>query len=66
MHTTSDRIFLTARITIHAAEGTFSREATGTELLNCELWRSVSNAESMHLGEPLAKLGLGLYLYEKD
>jgi len=49
MHT-NDRIFLTARITIHAAEGTFSREATGTELLNCGSYGDPSsNAESMAL-----------------
>jgi len=66
MHTT-DRIFLTARITIHAAEGTFSREATGTELLNCGSYGDPSsNAESMALRRAAAKLGLGLYLYEKD
>jgi len=65
MHTTN-RIFLTARITIHAAEGTFSREATGTELLNCGSYGDPSsNAESMALRRA-AKLGLGLYLYEKD
>lgn len=33
MHTTRDRIFVTYRLTIHAQEGSFTREATGTELL---------------------------------
>lgn len=36
IHTTEERIFLIARITIHAAEGIFSREGTGTELLKEE------------------------------
>ena len=81
LHTTSDRIFLTARISIYAAEGTFSREATGTELLKEEYFDkqtqttkrrelaygdASSNAESMALRRAAAKFGLGLYLYEKD
>ncbi len=33
MTTTGDRLFLVGRLTIHAADGTFYREATGTELL---------------------------------
>ncbi len=33
IHTTTDRLILTASITIHAAEGTFTRQATGTETL---------------------------------
>lgn len=39
-HTTADRLFVTYRLTIHAAEGDFSREATGTELLKeeKEIW----------------------------
>lgn len=67
IHTTSDRIFLTARITIHSESGTFSREATGTELLECGSYGDPSsNAESMALRRAAAKLGLALYLYEKD
>ncbi len=65
-HTTSDRLFLTARITIHAAEGTFHREATGTELLDVKFADPSSHAESMALRRCAAKLGLGLYLYDKD
>lgn len=40
LHTTADRLILTYRITIHAHEGSFSREATGTELLkeDKEIW----------------------------
>jgi hypothetical protein len=36
MHTTHDRIFVTYCLTIHAEEGSFTREATGTELLKEE------------------------------
>lgn len=81
IHTTSDRIFITARLTIRAAEGDISREATGTEVLKEEYFDKVSgttktrelaygdsssNAESMALRRCAAKLGLALYLYDKD
>lgn len=65
IHTTPDRLILTARITIHAAEGSFTREATGTELLSCGSYGDPSsNAESMALRRAAAKFGLALYLYE--
>ncbi len=81
IHTTSDRLILTASITIHAAEGTFTREATGTETLKEEYfdkntqrkqireWAygdTASKSESMALRRAAAKFGLGLYLYERD
>jgi hypothetical protein len=66
IHTTSDRIFLVARITIHAESGDFSREATGTELLDVKFSDPSSKAESMALRRAAAKLGLALYLYDKD
>ena len=81
IHTTSERIFLTARITIHAESGSFTREASGTELLKEEYLDketqthkirelaygdSSSNAESMALRRAAAKFGLGLYLYNRD
>lgn len=67
IHTTSDRIFVTARVTIRASEGDFAREATGTELLNCGSYGDPSsNAESMALRRAAAKFGLGLYLYDRN
>lgn len=81
IHTTSDRIFITARLTIRAAEGDISREATGTEVLKEEYFDkqsqttkirelaygdSSSNAESMALRRAAAKYGLARYLYEKE
>ena len=67
VHTTSDRIFVTARLTIRAEEGDISREGTGTELLNCGSYGDPSsNAESMALRRCAAKFGLARYLYEKD
>jgi len=66
--TTSDeRVFVTVRVTIHAAEGSFSREATGTELLSVNAYGDPSsNAESMAFRRACAKFGLGLHLYEKE
>jgi len=74
---TSDRIFLVYRLTLQAAEGKFTREATGTELL--KEWSQKkqelrelafgdpsSNAESMAFRRAAAKFGLGLSLYEKE
>lgn len=64
---TSDRVFVVYRLTIHAAEGAFSREATGTELLNCSSYGDpTSNAESMAFRRAAARFGLGLGLYHKD
>jgi len=65
--TTSDRVFVTYKLTIHAEEGAFSREATGTELLNCSSYGDpTSNAESMAFRRAAARFGLGLGLYQKD
>ena len=81
IHTSSDRIFITARLTIRAAEGDISREATGTEVLKEEYFDKVtqttkirelaygdssSNSEGMALRRCAAKFGLARYLYEKD
>lgn len=81
IHTTSDRLFLTARISIHAAEGSFTREATGTETLKEEYFDKTtqskqirewaygdvsSKSESMALRRAAAKFGLALYLYDRD
>lgn len=64
---TTDRVFVVYRLTIHAAEGEFSREATGTELLNCSSYGDpTSNAESMAFRRAAARFGLGLSLYSKD
>lgn len=64
---TSERVFVVYRLTIHAAEGAFSREASGTELLNCSSYGDpTSNAESMSFRRAAARFGLGLGLYQKD
>ena len=61
MHTTSERLILTARITVYAEEGAFSRDGSGTELLTCSSYGDPSsNAESMALRRAASKFGLGL------
>jgi hypothetical protein len=54
------------RLTIHAAKGNFTREATGQELTECDGYGDpTSNAEAMALRRCCAKFGLGLHLWEK-
>lgn len=66
IHTDSSRIYVVCEITIPAAEGLITREATGSEELNTNSFGDPSsNAESMALKRAAAKFGLGLYLYEK-
>jgi|GEM_PF-670017 len=79
MWTTPKRIFVVAEITIIAAEGSFTMAATGTELLEREVWNKEkqvmelkelaygdpsSNSESMALRRAAAKFGLARYLYK--
>ncbi len=76
MHTTGDRVFVTVRLTIPAAEGTFCREATGTETLKrtdketgeekeIAYGDPSSNAEGMAFRRAAAKWGFCRYLYYK-
>ncbi len=81
IHTTADRIVITYAVTIHASDGTYTREAAGTELLKETLWDKESqtwitrelpygdcssNAESMAFRRACARFGLALNLYDKD
>ena len=80
IQTTSDRIFMTGRLTIPTCEGNIYREATGTEILKREVINPntgevvikelaygdpSSNAESMAFRRCAARFALGLYLYQK-
>ena len=57
---------LTGRLTLHTADGSISREATGCELLDCDSYGDpVSNAEAMVFRRAAAKFGLGRSLYDK-
>jgi len=75
MMTEGNRIFVRVCVTIHAAEGEFTRCATGTEQLmkydeKKDEWKEVpygdpsSNAESMAFRRACANFGLGAHLYE--
>jgi hypothetical protein len=66
IHATGDRIFLVGELAVPTADGMVSRNATGTEELNCNSYGDPSsNAESMAFRRAAAKFGLGLYLYQK-
>jgi rubrerythrin len=59
-----DRICLTVEITIEAAEGEYTRMATGSETLDTDSYGDFqSNAESMAFRRAAARFGLGLHLY---
>jgi len=60
-----DRLCLTVQITIEAAEGSFTRSATGSETLDTDSYGDFqSNAESMAFRRAAARFGVGLHLYE--
>jgi hypothetical protein len=62
---TDKRLFLVGRLSIPTLDGIISREATGTELLDCGSYGDPSsNAESMAFRRCAAKFGLALYLYD--
>ena len=63
IYSTRDRLFIAYRITIHAAEGKFSREATGSSALESSAQGDPNSiAESAALRNAAAKFGLALYL----
>ena len=69
LETVGGKVVVTYRITLHATEGIFSREATGqedAELGDKEYGDSTSNAEAMAFKRAAAKFGVGAYLYDKD
>ena len=65
VHSTDKEVYVTYRVTIHAAEGVFSREATGSEALNNNSWgEAIAKAESQAFRRACARFGLALYLYD--
>ncbi len=62
IYAAANRIHVSYRLTIHAEEGTFSREATGSEPMDVMMGDPVSNAESNAFRNAAAKFGLALYL----
>jgi hypothetical protein len=60
-----DRLVLTGRLTIPTIDGLISRDATGTEFLDCSSYgEPSSNSESQAFSRTSSKR-LALYLYEK-
>jgi hypothetical protein len=60
-----DKVVAIASISIHAAEGVITREATGSEEDDKSGYGDpFSNAESMALRRAAAKFGLGRHLYD--
>ncbi len=65
IHSTLTEVYVVYRVTIHAAEGCFSREATGSEQLDNNAWgEALAKAESQVFRRACARWGLALYLYE--
>ncbi len=61
-----ERTVVEGRLTIRAAEGDFTREATGQEETDVDGYGDpVSNAEASALRRCCAKFGLSLSLWEK-
>lgn len=60
---TVSKMVITARITIHAADGTYHRESVGIDDLGQAFGDSATNAEAQALKRAASKFGLGLYLY---
>jgi hypothetical protein len=57
---------MTVEISVHCAEGTFTRQGTGREEMSVDSFGDPqSNAESMAFRRAAAKWGLGLDLYER-
>jgi hypothetical protein len=64
--TGGDRLVLVGELAIPTSDGLVTRQATGSEELNCSSFGdSSSNSEGMSFRRAAAKFGLCLYLYEK-
>jgi len=64
---TTQHMMMTVRITIHAAEGDFTRDGTGLEPIDTSSYGDPqSNAESMAFRRAAARFGLGLHLYDGE
>lgn len=62
---TTNDVFVVYKVIIHAAEGKFGREATGSERLDNNAWgEAIAKAESQAFRRACARWGLALYLYE--
>jgi len=66
VYTSEGRVVVTYSITIHGENGSLTREATGTEVLDVQYGDPSSNAEAQAFKRACARFGLGLHLYEKE
>ncbi len=65
IHTTQSEVYVVYKVTIHAAEGHVSREATGSERLdNNAFGEAIAKGESQAFRRSCARFGLGLWLYD--
>lgn len=65
IHSTATEVYVVYKVTIHAQEGLFSREATGSEQLDNNAWgEAIAKAESQAFRRACARWGLALYLYD--
>ena len=65
IHSITTEVYVVYRVTLHTAEGSFSREATGSEQLDNNAWgEAIAKAESQAFRRACARWGLALYLYE--
>lgn len=62
IYAAANRVHVSYRLTIHAEEGKFSREATGSEQMDASQGDPVANAEANAFRNAAAKFGLALYL----
>lgn len=66
IHYGGDRLYVVGTLVIRAAEGDFTRQATGNESSDLDKFGDPSsNAEAMALRRAAAKFGLGRHLWEK-
>ena len=64
-----DRVSVVTRVTIHALEGSYHRDASGTEFFGQKhsgYGEPVTNAEAQSLKRSCSKFGIGLHLYDKS
>lgn len=65
IHSTQTEVYVVYKVSIHAQEGLFSREATGSEELNNNAFgEAIAKAESQAFRRACARWGLALYLYD--
>jgi hypothetical protein len=62
IYAAANRVHVSYRLTIHAEEGKFSREATGSEPMDTTQGDPVASAEANAFRNAAAKFGLALYL----